>query len=119
MNETTINVITDKKLDGYSTNMDNFQSAGELVVTITLNEYRNLVASWATAKERIDAANKDRYEREQKIKAVQEENAALKAENYELKKQIENVICSVESNNAQLVQNVERNMTCKCVEANG
>lgn len=77
--------ILDKKLGAYDTDFDNFTTPGELTVTITLNEYRDLVSKNATRQNAIDAANKDRYSREQENKNLQEENARLKGENYDLK----------------------------------
>jgi len=84
-----MNPILDKKLGGYNTNDLNFVAPGEITVTITLSEYRDLVSKEATAKERIDAANKDKFSRDAEIKDVKDQNNALRAENYELKKRID------------------------------
>ena len=81
--------LLNKKTDSYNTEWDNFIAPTEITVTITLNEYRKLVSNDATRKQAIDKANEDKYEREQKIKAVNEENARLKGENYDLKNQID------------------------------
>lgn len=90
VNQTTVDVILSKKLEGYSPKgLENFKAASELTVTITLDEYRTLVGNDATAKARIDAANSDKYSREAEIKASKEANEKLKAENYELKKKID------------------------------
>lgn len=56
-NTVTTNVVLDKKLDGYSVNLDNFRSPNELMVTITLNEYRKLVSKIAISDSRIENAN--------------------------------------------------------------
>lgn len=88
-NQTMIDVVLDKKLSEYNSNKDNFAAADELTVRITLNEYRELVSGVATKKSDIDAANKDKYTRENEIKTLTEENKQLKAENYELKKQVD------------------------------
>lgn len=81
--------ILDKKLDNYSVNTDNFRTEEELMVQITLNEYRNLVSSSATTKYQIDKANEDRYERNSENDRLKKENADLKAEIYELKKSLD------------------------------
>ena len=89
INQTTVDVVLGKKLEKYDANLNDFRAASELTVTITLDEYRTLVGNDATSKARIDAANADKYTRENEIKAAKEVNEKLKAENYELKKQID------------------------------
>ena len=88
-NTTTKDVILDKKMEGYSFEKKDFLASGELTVTITLGEYRKLIADVATAQQRIDKANEDKYTRESENKALKEENDKLKAELYELSKQKE------------------------------
>ena len=83
------NKILDKKTDSYSTDWDNFIAPAEITVTITLNEYRKLVRNDATRDQAIGKANEDKFERERLIKAVTEENARLKGENYDLKARID------------------------------
>lgn len=89
-NHTQVDVVLDRKLDndryGFT---HNFIASQELTVTITLSEYRELVASQATKSKDIDEANKDRYKRENEIENQKKENEKLKAENYELKKKID------------------------------
>ena len=82
-------VVLEKKLGGYGADEYNFKASQELTVEITLNEYRALVSSDATRKEAIDKANSDKYERENKIKELLAQVESLKAENYELKKALE------------------------------
>ncbi len=81
--------IHDAKLESYNVNGNNFSIEGELMVTITLNEYRNLISEIATKKMDIDSANRDRFTRENEIKTVRAENDALKAELYTLKNEID------------------------------
>lgn len=84
-NMTIIDTITEKKLDSWSDrNLNNFSAAQELTVTITLNEYRELVSKYATAKADIDKANEDRYVRESENRKLKEEISELKAKLYEL-----------------------------------
>ena len=87
-NVTLKDVVLDKKMD-YSFERKDFLASGELTVTITLGEYRRLVEDCATAKQRIDKANDDRYERNKENEALKRENAELKAELYELKKAVD------------------------------
>ena len=84
------NDLYEKKMD-YSFESKNFTIDGELTVTITLSEYRELVASKATKETAIQKANEDRYNRENENKRLSEENAKLKAELYELKKQLDDI----------------------------
>lgn len=80
------NLILEKKMDGYGTNNMNFVAPGELTVTITVEEYRELVSSDATRKQQIDEANADKYDRNQQIAKLTKEVEELKAELYETKK---------------------------------
>lgn len=82
--------ILGKKLDDYAFDKNNFIAASELTVTITLSEYRSLVAANATRKSDVDKANIDKYERENENKRLKEEVSRLKAEIYELKTAIDN-----------------------------
>lgn len=59
------------KLDSYCTNMDNYQCDNDIMVTITLSEYRNLVRDCATAAERIRVAENNKWEREQRMKELE------------------------------------------------
>lgn len=97
MENTTIkDVILDRKMDGYSFEKKDFVASGEITVTITLGEYRKLIADNATAQQRIDKADEDKYSRNAENEALKKENAELKAELYELKKASE-VIENIET----------------------
>lgn len=80
--------LQDKKMD-YSFESKNFAIDGELTVTITLSEYRELVASKATKEAAISKAEDDKWKRNDENNRLKEENAKLKAELYELKKKME------------------------------
>ena len=84
-----LDAITDKKLGSYSPDMRNYQAPGEIMVTITLEEYRDLVEKTATRKQAIDKAEENRYQRNEEIKAKTAEIESLKTENYDLKKAVE------------------------------
>lgn len=88
-NVTVKDVILEKKMDTYSFEKRDFKAQGEIMVEITLGEYRSLVSGVATKEKDINDANKDRYERESEIKNLKQQVEALKAENYELKKALE------------------------------
>lgn len=83
-NTNITNVVLDKKFDSYNANLNNFTAPQELTVTITLNEYRNLVSANATAQADINKANADKYERTCENERLNKEVAALKAKIYEL-----------------------------------
>lgn len=100
MENTTIkDVILDKKMDGYGFEKRDFAASGEITVTITLGEYRQLVKDCATAQQRIDKAENDRYSRNAENEALKKENAELKAELYEMKKASE--VVDTESQNEE------------------
>lgn len=82
-------VVLEKKMNDYSHNHNNFAAPSEIMVTITLNEYRNLVEQAATRKIAIDAAEHDKYTRNQENEQLRKEVAALKAELYEYQKKFE------------------------------
>lgn len=78
MENTTIkDVVLDKKLEScrYGDGMNNFVADHELTVEITLNEYRELIKSKATADERIRRAEDGKWTRDK--------------ENEDLKKQVD------------------------------
>lgn len=91
-NEKVVNALVSKKIDTYRDNQNDFVIPSEITVTITLAEYRMLVTHDATRQLAIDAAEKDKYARETEIKAVREENARLKGENYDLKTKIDELM---------------------------
>ena len=83
------NTILEKKMNDYGTNNKNFVAPGELTVTITVEEYRDLVSSDATRKSQIDEANADKYERNQKIEKLTKDIEELKVELYGTKKTLD------------------------------
>ena len=83
--------LLEKKTDSYSTDYRNFVAPHEIMVTITLDEYRMLVSNNATRQKDIDAANNDKYLREANMKELSEANDKLKGENYDLKTQVDDL----------------------------
>lgn len=71
-----------KEVD-YSLNKNDFVLDNEITVTITLNEYRELVENNATSKARIDEANNEKWK-------YYRENEELKKQVAELKDRIVN-----------------------------
>ena len=91
-NLTVKDIVLEKKLEDYKySSLNNLKADKELMVEITLNEYRDLVSKVAISQSAIDKANSDKYERERKIEALEKENASLKAELYELHKAVDAV----------------------------
>lgn len=90
-------VILEKKMSGYDVALDDFKASQELMVEITLSEYRHLVISAATREQAIKSAESDKYTREAEIKALKTQVESLKGENYELKKQVESTIREAEA----------------------
>lgn len=82
-------VILEKKIDGYRCNENDFVASQELTVTITLAEYRQLIANDATRKEQVDKANADKWSRESEIKALKEENEALRKDLCDMRRKTE------------------------------
>lgn len=96
-NNTVItDVILDKKLDRYGCNDNDFVADKELTVTITLNEYRDLVGKNAVSSARISEAEKDKYDRnnenntlKEKVKELERKLLEYRAEYGELKSENE------------------------------
>lgn len=70
-----------KKMAKWDSPEDNFVATGEITVTITLSEYRNLIKEKATKDAKIQELRNSKY-------AVNEQLKAAKAEIAELKEQI-------------------------------
>ncbi len=72
MENTTNNydVITSKKVESYYLELKNFKAPSEIMVTITLGEYRKLVEDVATAKSRIEAAERASFIANKKIEEL-------------------------------------------------
>ena len=85
--------LLSKKLDSYNSNENDFIASGEITVTITLAEYRELVESKARKNYEIDKANEDKWKREN-------ENAELKKEIERLKFMMDNVVKSLDFESA-------------------
>ena len=94
------NPVLTKKMEkatdyGNSSGLFNLTCDQELRVTITLAEYRDLVTKTATRDADIKKAEVDKYTRETENRKLTEENAALKAELYELNKKADLLSASV------------------------
>ena len=80
-----------KDLSGYRVNDENFVGVGEIMVTITLKEYRSLVGIAATVDEIKSAANGRAMKAERENDDLKKENAKLKQDNYDLQKYAEHL----------------------------
>lgn len=79
-NEDLSKELVNKKVGVYTYDKteDNFALEGEITVTITLAEYRKLIKEVATKEYDIKKVEADKYERNCKMNALEEENAKLK-----------------------------------------
>lgn len=86
MSETVKNapVYYTKNFDDYNSTQDNFVANQELTVTITLNEYRNLIHDEATRSDAISKANNKYFKAISEKQALEKENSELKAKLIEL-----------------------------------
>lgn len=73
----------EKKVSDYSDNTNNYKIDGELTVTITLAEYRELVSKVAISDDEISKQRKHVWELEGKLKEQIEETQQLKQRLYE------------------------------------
>ncbi|EGQ3625363.1 hypothetical protein I0584_001690 [Staphylococcus pseudintermedius] len=80
----TTNHYYTKGFGNYNLSEDNFVANQELTVTITLNEYRDLISEKAKSKQKIDDARNDYYKERDKNRKFEEEVKSLKQKIYEL-----------------------------------
>ena len=80
--------IQEKKLESYGWEKKDFLAGQELTVTITLGEYRELVASKAIAEQSISASTEKTAKAQIALKEAQAEVERLKAENYDLQSKL-------------------------------
>jgi hypothetical protein len=78
--------ILDKKMESYSFDSRNYVAEGELTITITLAEYRDLVKAVATKQHDIDQANADKYKRDSENNMLKEEVDSLRTKLFELQR---------------------------------
>lgn len=78
-----------KDLTGYKVNDQNFVGVGEIVVTITLKEYRSLIGIAATVEKIKSEAEGRAIKAEIENANLKNENAKLKQDNYDLQKYTE------------------------------
>lgn len=78
------NAILDKKMDSYNFESNNYIAEGEIVITITLNEYRNLISEVAKKQVDIEKANKDKYARDSENEKLRKEVNDLRSQLFEL-----------------------------------
>lgn len=84
VNTTLKDCVLEKKLDRYCAEK-NFVATSELTVTITLEEYRDLIKEVATKEHDIEKANKDKWERDSENRRLKEECEMLRKELYDAK----------------------------------
>ncbi|WP_295155254.1 hypothetical protein [Selenomonas sp. AE3005] len=72
-----IDTLTEKKIEGYSSEKDNFVIPQELTVTITLNEYRGLIKENALKEHDIDKVKSDNWKLKSRIDELEMKNKEL------------------------------------------
>lgn len=79
--------ILDKKMEKYAWEAKDYVAEGELTITITLAEYRDLISAVATKHQDIQKANEDKYKRDAENAALKEEVATLRKRLYYIETQ--------------------------------
>lgn len=74
-----------KKMAKWDSPEDNFVATGEITVTITLSEYRNLIKEKATKDAEIQELRNSKYAVNEQLKAAKVEIAELKEQIVRLK----------------------------------
>lgn len=74
-----------KKISGWDSPEDNFIVTGEITVTITLSEYRDLIKEKATKETEIQELRNSKYAANEQFKAAKAEIAELKEQIVKLK----------------------------------
>lgn len=77
--------VLSKKMVKWDSPEDNFVATGEITVTITLSEYRNLIKEKATKDAEIQELRNSKYSADEQTKAAKEEIAELKEQIVRLK----------------------------------
>lgn len=75
-----------KEFSRYGQSEDNFVANQELTITITLNEYRDLVSKGAVSQSKIDKSQSEKYEAQRENEELKKELCLLKEELYDLTK---------------------------------
>lgn len=74
-----------KKMSKWDSPEDNFAATGEITVTITLSEYRDLIKEKATKEMKIQELRNSEYAANEQLKAAKAEIAELKEQIVRLK----------------------------------
>lgn len=77
--------VLSKKMNKWNAPEDNFVATGEITVTITLSEYRNLIKEKATKDAEIQELRSSKYSADEQTKAAKAEIAELKEQIVKLK----------------------------------
>lgn len=95
MAENTIDYMLQKKNESYSTNLHDFVADGEITVTITLSEYRDLVSFKANGNAKLSEMQSRMFKSEQNAEKLEEKVKAL--ESAILEKTLKNKMAEKES----------------------
>lgn len=82
-----------KEFGGYKNSEDNFVARQELTVTITLNEYRELIGNKAIMDKKISDVQSEKYKLSSKNNDLEKENSSLKEKLFDLQNEINELKC--------------------------
>lgn len=83
MAENTIDYMLQKKTEPYSSNLHDFVADGEITVTITLSEYRDLVSFKANGDSKINELRSCLFKSEQNVRELEEKVKTLQSQIFE------------------------------------
>lgn len=79
----TIDTLLDHKLSRYGSNDNDFVAVKELTVTITLNEYRQLISAKATKEQDIDKIRSEKWKVQEELNEANKKIERLCTQLYE------------------------------------
>ena len=72
--------LLSKKTNNYSSKLENFQTENELMVEITLSEYRELITKNSIAEYKAEEAKKEKFKKDKENEILKKEKRQLEME---------------------------------------